>query len=116
METKASYIVTGAFTLAVIAGVFGFLYWVQNGAGGGSERSTYRVVFAGSVSGLRPGAAVLFDGMRVGEVTKLALDPHDPRRVIGRFPSVCFIRWFWCEVSRDAESWTLGVLPSSQFC
>jgi hypothetical protein len=26
------------------------------------------------------GAAVLFDGMRVGEVTKLALDPHDPRR------------------------------------
>ncbi len=81
METKASYIVTGAFTLTVIAGVFGFLYWVQNGAGGGSERSTYRVVFAGSVSGLRPGAAVLFDGMRVGEVTKLALDPHDPRRV-----------------------------------
>jgi phospholipid/cholesterol/gamma-HCH transport system ATP-binding protein len=39
METKASYIVTGAFTLAVIAGVFGFLYWVQNGAGGGSERA-----------------------------------------------------------------------------
>jgi phospholipid/cholesterol/gamma-HCH transport system substrate-binding protein len=47
METKASYIVTGAFTLAVIAGVFGFLYWVQNGAGGGGERSVYRVVFAG---------------------------------------------------------------------
>jgi phospholipid/cholesterol/gamma-HCH transport system substrate-binding protein len=80
METRASYIVTGAFTLAVIAGVFGFLYWVQNGAGGG-ERSAYRVVFAGSVSGLRTGAAVLFDGMRVGEVTRLALDPADPRRV-----------------------------------
>jgi phospholipid/cholesterol/gamma-HCH transport system substrate-binding protein len=81
METRASYIVTGAFTLAVIAGVFGFLYWVQNGAGGGGEHSVYRVVFAGSVSGLRTGAAVLFDGMRVGEVTKLALDPRDPRRV-----------------------------------
>jgi phospholipid/cholesterol/gamma-HCH transport system substrate-binding protein len=80
METKASYIVTGAFTLAVIAGVFGFLYWVQNGAGGGGERSVYRVVFAGSVSGLRPGAAVLFDGMRVGEVTKLALDRATPVR------------------------------------
>ena len=81
METRASYIFTGAFTLAVIAGVFGFLYWVQNGAGGGGERSVYRVVFAGSVSGLRTGAAVLFDGMRVGEVTRLALDPADPRRV-----------------------------------
>src|SRR5262249_59572501 len=75
-------IVTGAFTLAVIAGVFGFLYWVQNGAGGGGERSVYRVVFAGSVSGLRAGAAVLFDGLRVGEVTQLALDPRHPPRVV----------------------------------
>lgn len=80
METKANYAVTGAFTLAVIVGVFGFIYWFQNSTGGG-ERSVYRVVFAGSVSGLRPGASVLFDGMRVGEVTKLALDPHDPRKV-----------------------------------
>ena len=68
------------FTLAVIAGVFGFVFWVQN-AGGGSERSVYRLVFSGSVSGLRPGAAVLFDGIRVGEVTKLSLDPRDPRRI-----------------------------------
>jgi phospholipid/cholesterol/gamma-HCH transport system substrate-binding protein len=80
METKASYIVTGAFTLAVIAGVFGFIYWVQSG-GASSDRAAYRVVFAGSVSGLHAGSSVLFDGMRVGEVTKLALDPHDPRKV-----------------------------------
>jgi phospholipid/cholesterol/gamma-HCH transport system substrate-binding protein len=80
METKANYIVTGAFTLAVILGVFGFIYWVQN-VGGGGERTAYRVVFAGSVSGLRTGASVLFDGMRVGEVTKLALDTRDPRKV-----------------------------------
>ncbi|MDR3419769.1 MAG: MlaD family protein [Xanthobacteraceae bacterium] len=80
METRANYTITGAFTLAVILGVFGFIYWFQNSAGGG-ERSIYRVVFAGSVSGLRTGAAVLFDGMRVGEVTKLALDAQDPRKV-----------------------------------
>jgi hypothetical protein len=42
METKASYIFTGAFTLAVIAGVFGFVYWVQSG-GTSSDRATYRV-------------------------------------------------------------------------
>ena len=64
METKAITSSLAAFTLAVIAGVFGFLYWVQNGGGGGGERSVYRVVFSGSVSGLRPGGAVLFDGMR----------------------------------------------------
>ncbi len=80
METKASYIVTGAFTLAVIFGAFGFIYWFHN-SGVGGERSMYRVVFAGSVSGLRTGSAVQFDGVRVGEVTKLALDPHDPRKV-----------------------------------
>ncbi len=80
METKANYIVTGAFTLAVIAGVFGFIYWFQNSGGG--ERTLYRIVFAGSVSGLRAGAEVEFNGVRVGEVTKLSLDPGDPRKVI----------------------------------
>ena len=55
METKANYIVTGAFTLAVIFGVFGFVYWVQN-SGGSGDRSAYRVVFVGSVSGLHAGS------------------------------------------------------------
>ena len=80
METRANYIVTGLFALAVIVGAFGFIYWFQN-SGGGGERTIYRVVFAGSVSGLRTGAPVLFDGVRVGEVTALALDAHDPRKV-----------------------------------
>ncbi len=80
METKANYTITGAFTLAVVLGVFGFIYWFLSSTGGG-ERSVYRIVFANSVSGLRSGASVLFDGMRVGEVTQLALDPHDPRKV-----------------------------------
>src|SRR5271154_5389591 len=78
METKASYIFTGAFTLAVIFGVFGFVYWVQSGGAG--DRAVYRVVFAGSVSGLHTGSSVLFDGMRVGEVTKLTLDRAVPVR------------------------------------
>jgi phospholipid/cholesterol/gamma-HCH transport system substrate-binding protein len=81
METRANYIVTGAFTLAVIVGVFGFIFWFQNTAGGG-ERSSYRVVFAGSVSGLRTGSAVLFNGIRVGRVSGLGLDAHDPRKVV----------------------------------
>ena len=80
MEIRASYIVTGLFALAVTVGAFGFIYWFQN-SGGGRERTVYRVVFAGSVSGLRSGAPVLFDGVRVGEVTELALDAHDPRKV-----------------------------------
>jgi len=80
METKANYVVTGAFTLAVIVGAFGFVFWFQRG-GGSAEHATYRVVFDGSVAGLRSGAAVTFNGIRVGEVAGLGLDA-DPRKVV----------------------------------
>ena len=33
------------------------------------------------MSGLRTGASVLFDGMRVGEVTSLRSIAHDPRKI-----------------------------------
>lgn len=81
METKANYTLIGLFTLAVVLGVFGFAYWFQN-IGAGGERAYYRVVFDGSVSGLQTGAAVLFNGVRIGQVTKLSLDPERPRQVI----------------------------------
>ncbi len=81
METRANYVLIGVFTLAVVVGVFGFVYWFQN-IGGSGERAFYRVVFDGSVSGLRTGASVLFNGIRVGEVTDLKLNPQRPQQVI----------------------------------
>ncbi len=81
METRANYVLIGAFTLAVVLGVFGFVYWFQN-IGGSGARAFYRVQFEGSVSGLRTGATVLFNGIKVGEVTELKLDPAKPKQVI----------------------------------
>jgi phospholipid/cholesterol/gamma-HCH transport system substrate-binding protein len=81
METRAPYALIGAFVLAVIAAVFGFVYWLNN-AGGLGQRTVYHVRFENSVSGLLTGAAVLFNGIRVGEVTELRLLPDDPRQVI----------------------------------
>lgn len=81
METRANYVLIGAFTLAVLASVFGFVYWFQN-IGGTGERAWYRVVFDGSVSGLRTGGTVLFNGIRVGEVTGLQLNPQRPQQVV----------------------------------
>jgi len=81
METRANYVLIGLFTLAVIAGGFGFAYWFST-IGGAGARASYRIVFDGSVSGLNPGAAVLFNGIRVGEVTGLTLDPAAPRAVV----------------------------------
>lgn len=80
METRANYVLIGLFALAVVVGVFGFVYWFQN-IGGPGERAYYRVQFEGSVSGLRTGASVLFNGIKVGEVTELMLDPQKPTLV-----------------------------------
>jgi phospholipid/cholesterol/gamma-HCH transport system substrate-binding protein len=80
METRAPFVLIGAFVLAAIAAVFGFVYWLNN-TGGLGPRTTYHVQFEGSVPGLLVGAAVLFNGIRVGEVTELGLAPDAPRRV-----------------------------------
>ncbi len=80
METRANYALIGAFTLGVLLCAFGFVFWFA-----GSEKTAdlraYKVVFSGSISGLAVGNSVLFNGVRVGEVTKVDLMTDDPSRV-----------------------------------
>ncbi|MDU2928384.1 MlaD family protein, partial [Bradyrhizobium sp.] len=77
METRAPFAVIGGFVLAAIVAIFGFVYWLNN-TGGLGPRTSYHVQFEGSVPGLLVGAAVLFNGIRVGEVTDLVLAPDNP--------------------------------------
>ena len=72
METKANYLMIGGFVLGVFALAFVFIFWMTNLAGGGKQ---YYIVFNGSVGGLTTGANVAFNGIKVGEVQSLALDP-----------------------------------------
>lgn len=81
METRANYVIIGAFTLAVIAAGFAFVWWF-NGSASRGPRSLYDVVFSGPVSGLQTGSSVTFNGIPVGEVTALRLDDKDPRKVV----------------------------------
>ena len=81
METRARYALIGLFLLAVIAASFGFVYWLNN-KGGFGERETYRIEFESAVPGLLVGSAVLFNGIRIGDVTGVALNPAQPRQVI----------------------------------
>jgi phospholipid/cholesterol/gamma-HCH transport system substrate-binding protein len=83
METRANYALIGLFTLAVILGAFGFIYWFKT-FGQQTIRTSYVVHFNGSVSGLLNGANVLFNGLKIGEVTELGLIPEDPNRVFAR--------------------------------
>lgn len=81
METRARYALIGLFMLAVILASFGFVYWLEN-KGGFTQRANYQIRFEGSVSGLLVGSTVLFNGIKVGEVTDLALNPEHPQQVI----------------------------------
>lgn len=81
MESRANYALVGLFTLAVLAAAFGFVYWFSSGAGG--RKQEVRVIFSGTVTGLGRGSSVLFNGLRVGEVTNIYLQPDDPRRIYG---------------------------------
>ena len=69
METHARYATIGMFALAVIAAALGFVYWLSGP--GGLERAVYRIRFEGPVNGLLPGSPVLFNGVRIGEVTDI---------------------------------------------
>jgi phospholipid/cholesterol/gamma-HCH transport system substrate-binding protein len=79
METRANYVLIGTFTLAVIAAALGFVLWFQS-LHSTKLRSPIRIVFEGSASGLRNGASVNFNGIRIGEVTSVKID--NPRRVV----------------------------------
>jgi len=83
METRANYALIGLFTLAVIAAGFLFVFWFSRGATS-EGRLSYDVAFTTSVSGLSRGSQVLFNGVRVGEVLRVDLDPQDPTKVVAR--------------------------------
>ena len=81
MEIRARFFLIGLFTLAVIATGFGFVYWL-NTAGGLGQRTLLTLRYDSPVAGLLKGSAVLFNGVRVGEVTVLTLDPGKPGEVL----------------------------------
>ncbi|MGU3493648.1 MlaD family protein [Xanthobacteraceae bacterium A53D] len=83
METRANYTVIGIFTLGVIAAAFAFVFWFA-GPSDSTKRKVYEVLFEGAVSGLREGNAVLFNGIPVGQVTKLSLVPNAPNEVLAQ--------------------------------
>jgi phospholipid/cholesterol/gamma-HCH transport system substrate-binding protein len=81
METKANYVLIGAFTLAV--SIFGLLFalWAANWS---SERewNKYHIVFNEAVTGLFEGGSVRYNGITVGTIDQLRLAPNDPRKVV----------------------------------
>jgi phospholipid/cholesterol/gamma-HCH transport system substrate-binding protein len=79
MPSRASHALVGLFTLAILAALFGFVYWFSSGRA--DKKADVRLIFNDKVSGLGRGSSVLFNGLRVGEVTQIGLQPDDPRQI-----------------------------------
>jgi len=83
METRANFVLIGAFTLLIGLGLLGFGLWAAKFS---SDRNwqQYQVVFTEAVTGLSVGSPVQYNGIAVGSITALDLDPTDPRKVIAQ--------------------------------
>jgi len=83
METRAHHILIGLFVLLACLSAMLFGLWFTKSQNGDSARY-YQIVFNESVRGLSVGSPVEYNGIVVGDVTNLTLDPTDPSRVLAR--------------------------------
>ncbi|MBQ1540898.1 MCE family protein [Caulobacter sp. CCUG 60055] len=83
MERNANYALVGLASLILFAGMVAFVVWLAR-VQFTRDYDIYDIVFVGPVRGLSEGGEVHFNGIKVGEVTKIALDHADPTRVITR--------------------------------
>lgn len=83
METRANNIIVGAFVLVSFLVGLVFLVWISRAGDTGPKKQFY-IVFSGSVQGLSVGSAVLFNGLRVGEVTEIRINPGNRSEIRAR--------------------------------
>jgi phospholipid/cholesterol/gamma-HCH transport system substrate-binding protein len=83
MEVRASYAVVGAFVLALVTALAGFVVWLARVE---IDRSVdvYEVAFTGSVSGLQEGSAVRYRGVPVGRVASIRINPDNIEEILVR--------------------------------
>ena len=80
METRANHLLIGAFVLLLLAAGFAFVVWLAR-VDIDRSHNYYLIYFPDSVSGLSLGSTVRYNGIGVGTVTLLDIDPADPSRV-----------------------------------
>jgi phospholipid/cholesterol/gamma-HCH transport system substrate-binding protein len=83
METRAHHVLIGTFTLVVVVVAVLFALWLGK-ASLSKQHHYYDIVFTEAVTGLSTGSPVQYNGIQVGQVSQLKLDPKDPRKVLAR--------------------------------
>jgi phospholipid/cholesterol/gamma-HCH transport system substrate-binding protein len=76
-----NYPLVGAFVLVLGAVLMAGMLWLASGGAFKQKYDMYRAVEDESVSGLTENAPVKFNGVEVGKVKKIRLDPANPDRI-----------------------------------
>jgi phospholipid/cholesterol/gamma-HCH transport system substrate-binding protein len=79
METRAHYVAVGAFVLAAILLAFVAVLWL--GRSEFSHTKRYYIFFRGSVAGLNKGSKVQYNGIPIGQVVDIGVDPDDVEKI-----------------------------------
>jgi phospholipid/cholesterol/gamma-HCH transport system substrate-binding protein len=80
METRAHHVVIGAFVAAAIFLAFMLIIWLGRYEFGRQE-AYYAIYFDEAVSGLSVSGEVRYQGILIGEVFAITVDPDQPQRV-----------------------------------
>jgi phospholipid/cholesterol/gamma-HCH transport system substrate-binding protein len=83
MERNANYALVGLASTILITALIIFVVWLAQFSLN-RDFDEYDIVFKGPVRGLSQGGEVHFNGIKVGEVTRIGLDKRDPTLVIAR--------------------------------
>jgi phospholipid/cholesterol/gamma-HCH transport system substrate-binding protein len=81
METKVNLGLVGAFVLVLGAVLIAGVLWLASGGMWQQQYDLYLAVEEESVAGLNLNAPVKYNGVEIGKVRSIALDPQDPQRV-----------------------------------
>ncbi len=81
MEEKVNFAVVGLFVLVLGTALVGAVLWLSSGRSYGTTYDTYQIYMKESVAGLNLNAPVLYRGVEVGRVRKIALAPGNVEEV-----------------------------------
>ncbi len=76
-----NYALVGAFVLALGSGLIAVMLWLASGGATRKDYDTYLAIEDESVAGLNLNAPVKYNGVDVGKVRSIELDPANPQRV-----------------------------------
>jgi phospholipid/cholesterol/gamma-HCH transport system substrate-binding protein len=79
METRSNYVLVGAVTLGMLAGLLIFTVWLAGLSN--KETKCYDIYFTQAVGGLNKGSTVSYSGVPVGQITQISLMPQRPEFV-----------------------------------